>query len=389
MKLIFKFHLLPFILSLIFVLGIIKLDLSFITNNFSAPCKHIKGEKKSVRGRLATMINNEKSELELYGSLMDKEGITLLASSELSNETPYITYNFLPDSCGVRVNSFGHAYQQCFSIYAELLAFKKELKNAKITIILSPGWFEQGGSNIEAFLEFVRPNFLKRIIHDNSISINQKAAIGEFLFKNYQLIKNPNSLIEYFISIYKKRNLTFSKDLMKYNSISFENVEYSLFKNNTLKRKKIKYNFDDIASKRQEEILNAISNNNCFINNEYYEKYLLDKKGNMIQSDFPSIDTNLNQEYKDFKMLVDLLVENKAKPTFMIQGLSPYYFNNLKGFESVLKGIEKTLTKNNIPYLNMFTSNKSKFIPGSLIDVMHSSDYTWMKYNKFLIESYK
>jgi D-alanine transfer protein len=389
LKLILKYHVYPILISSLLLILQFKYDYIYILLlNTNKKEKIISGVKLTINGRLATMVESEKSELELYGSLLDKEGITLLASSELSNISPYITYHFLPDSLGIRVNSFGHAYQQCFSIFSELLAFKKELKDAKITIILSPGWFEQGGSNIEAFLEFVRPNFLKRIINDHTITTNQKAAIGEFLFKNYELIKNPNSLIEYFISIYKKRSFLNNDHVDKSSVLSFENVIYVLNKNKSIKYNHRKINFDSIALVRQNQMLKLITNNNFYINNEYYEKYLLDKNGKMIYSDFPTIDIKNNQEFKDFKMLVDLLVECKSKPTFMIQGLSPYYFNNLKGFDPVLNGVVKYLEQKNIPYLNMFTSSKDNFVPASLLDVMHSSDYTWMKYNKFLVENY-
>lgn len=391
MKIIAKYHFLPAFLSLFIIFSLGKIDWqSFIYSNNLIKNELVKGEKKTVKGWVATMIHDKSGELELdlLGSLLDKKGITLMASSELSNSSPYITYNYLPDSLGIRVNAFGHAYQQCFSIYCELLAFKKYLNGSRITIILSPGWFEQGGSNIEAFLEFVRPNFLKRIIKDNSIPIEAKASIGEFLFKHYDLIKDPNSLIDYFIDIYKSSKFPFVNEFERLNSLSIENVEYKLIRNSCLDPKKQIVNFEVIARRRQKEFLDSITNNKCFINDFYYKTYLLDHNGKMKQYTFSTIDTNNNQEYIDFKRLVDFLIEAKAKPTFMIQGLSPYYYKNLEGFNAVLGGIKNKLNQHKIPYLNMYTSKKSDFIPGSLLDVMHSSDYTWMMYNKFLIENY-
>jgi len=99
--------------------------------------------------------------------------IYLLGSSELTTYTPAIPYNFISHHFKERVISVGHAGNQCLSIFAQLLANEKRLKNAPIVIDISPTWFESksaNGTSSEVFLEFMTERFLKNIIHDENDS---------------------------------------------------------------------------------------------------------------------------------------------------------------------------------------------------------------------------
>ena len=91
---------------------------------------------------------------------------------------PYASYNFLPDSLGIPALGIGHAYHQELSILSALLAAGKKVDGSKVCIVLSPGWFYPGGKTIpQAFIEFVRPNFLNSIINDKSIDEKYRLCI--------------------------------------------------------------------------------------------------------------------------------------------------------------------------------------------------------------------
>jgi D-alanine transfer protein len=387
LKSVLKYHFIPLIIGLTISSILLIFGTSILKSKSENNTITVKGTKTTVRGYFANLNSNDSSELELVGSLTEKNGISLFGSSELSNETSYIPYYYLPDSLGIRVNGFGHAFHQSFSMYCELLALKDYLKDAKICIIVSPGWFEGEGTNIEAFLEFVKPNFLQRIITDNSISEFEKYQIGKYLFDNSELIKNPDRKIKYFTSLYEYNKLPILSSYLIARNNEFSKIHYKLSRNSKLKKINRKINWSKQFKGLQTEFVKSINSNKQYISDNYFNSFLKTKDGSIPSEEFANISLK-NQELKDFKLLINLLIEKKAKPSIIIQNLNPYYYNNLKGFNSTLAIILKLLEKNNIPYLNMFTPNRKNYIPGILDDRMHSGNLGWMKMNKFIVDTY-
>jgi poly-D-alanine transfer protein DltD len=86
------------------------------------------------------------------------ETIFLLGSSELVYQSPAIPYNFISSHFKTKLKAVGHAGNQCFSIYTQLLANYQRLNNAPVVVIISPGWFESKaskGTTSKIFLEWV------------------------------------------------------------------------------------------------------------------------------------------------------------------------------------------------------------------------------------------
>jgi hypothetical protein len=120
-----KYHFFAFVCALFisFFIAIFVIKLP-ILNQVQAKNKIISGNKTSYSGLYENLKANENLELELKGSLEEKNGISLFGSSELANYSNYIPYHFLPDSMGIRVNAFGHAFQQNLAVYTQLLLLK-------------------------------------------------------------------------------------------------------------------------------------------------------------------------------------------------------------------------------------------------------------------------
>lgn len=348
----------------------------------------IAGKKTSSKGLSANLLISEKSELELIGSLADKKGLTIFGSSELSNTTNFIPYEFLPDSMGIRTNAFGHAFQQNFAIYCQLLALKQYVKNSKICIILSPGWFETEGTNIEAFLEFVRPNFLRRIIQDNTISEPEQDYIARYIFKNYNLINKPSKEINYLYKRYQYRNLPILNNFFFQQKNTISTVNYQLHSNKTIKaiaNKKINWSQEKLKAKRR--FIATCTSNKLFINDDYYKNHILTdnkiRKGNVWK-----MNKNNNRELMDFKVLVQFLKENKCQASFIIQAYNPFHYQSIENFFPILNEIKSELTKHHFPYLDFYPKKISDYEPGTLIDIMHFGDVAWIQIDKFLVETY-
>ncbi|MGV3630589.1 MAG: D-alanyl-lipoteichoic acid biosynthesis protein DltD [Bacteroidota bacterium] len=388
MKFLVKYHILPLFAALVFayLLALLLVKSDLLVKQSPEP-KIVSGTNTGDTNCFFSLAPNEKLELALYGSLREKNGITLFGSSELSVNTACIPYAFLPDSLGIRTQAFGQAFQQHFAIYCQLLAFKSELKDAKICIILSPGWFEEEGTNIEGFLEFVRPNFLKRIASDQSIPLERKLEIGRYLQENYSAIVNPGAAINYFVNLYRYRNVYGLNDFFQKRGKEIQPIRYVLKANRSLERQQRTIDWGKrIAA--AESLFVASVHNAIYVNDSYFNEYIKQKDGSLHRGTYSKVDANNNRELEDFRLLVNLLAESGSKPTFVIQGMNPYHYQHLDRFDPLLEKITAELDKNNIPYLRLFTSKKANYQPGSLIDIMHMGDVSWLKMNKFLAEHY-
>ena len=380
---IIKYHLFPIFLVFAFL---------FSSNFF---LKDINFENKQIiRGVQSDSIRFQANyaegiagEINFISALRNKNSICLLGSSEFGNDKiRYYPHDFLKDSMKMNVFSFGHAFHQCFSMYCQLLANQADLKNANICIVLSPGWFITNGTNIEAFLEFVPENYLKRIINSPLITKPEILRIAKYINKNFDLINEPSSSLIYLDRLYEYRNYAY---LEKFNEVyknKINDVQYDLKlmpistpvkSSNTLIRRKLKLKF-----------LSEIKSNSIFVNDDYYYQHLSTKEKPYKQTLIESKLFLNRTELKDFHLLLDLLKKNNCKASFIFQPLNNYHYKGIEKFKQTKHEILSMLKKYGYPVLDMFTLNRNEFEPGILNDVMHTGDYGWTKINQFIYQTY-
>jgi D-alanine transfer protein len=385
-----KYHLLPFILAFVLAFIFVLIYINFKPNKSEITKDNtVKYFKKNCSTYSESPLLNQNFEKELVASLQDKECILLYGSSELSSASSSIPFKYLSEKKGWKVSAFGHAFQQNFSFFCQLLAMKKYLKNAKICFIISPGWFETEGTNIEAFLEFVSPNFLKRIINDNSISKNEKLYIGKYISKNLNLISSPSKEIKYFSNVYQYRNFPFLNDYFYSKTQEIGNVNYQI--ENKCKTALVSHFID--WEKEIKSLSNAfkssVKTNKLYIEDNYFKNEVLRKDGTIRKGNFDQLNVKNNQELEDFRMLLQLLKSQKVNASFIIQGLNPFHYQNLDNFNSVLNELLIEINSKGFKVLNQFSSDTEKYQAGLLNDIMHTGDLGWLLMNKFLIEMYE
>lgn len=390
MKFFLKYHLLTLLLG--FLLAYLCLGILIKTSVLTGTQK----TSKTVRGTVIPASNyfqnlteNESQELQLLASLREKSGITLFGSSELSSESQYNPYLFLPKTFNIRVNSFGRAFHQNLSIYCQLLAVKKELKNANICIILSPGWFEENGSHIEGFLEYARPNFLQQIIRDETISVADKKYLGEFLSKNYGLIENPNNAIQYLVNLYRFQSFPVLNKFFENRKMEISPIVYDLNLEKVQNQQKVNdFNFEKAKQLALQKFRLISANNKLFVSDSYFNEFIKKADGTIRKGHFDDLDANSNLELRDFEKVLKLLKSSNCKASFIMQPLNPYHYDNLSTFNPILKKIKARLEQEKIPFLNLFTSSKSNYVGGILVDIMHCGDYGWLEVDEFLYKTY-
>jgi D-alanyl-lipoteichoic acid biosynthesis protein DltD len=342
--------------------------------------------------------NNQFYEDKFLLSNDSSETIVILGSSELNGSTEAIPYNFISDNFKTKVVGVGHAGNQCFSIYSQLLANENRLKNAPIVIILSPGWFESKstkGTSSAIFLEYNSEWFLKTI-NKNSIDNEFTAYENKRISQLYNEFNAPN--LELKLMNYKHlASKSFIHAILFYPVILFDNLLISYKEKIVTQRKQItvtdrkpiiseeiSINWDSLLTASKVEITQNSNNNRFGINNQYYNDNIRGKRGKV-----EPVRVCFNQELEDFKMLLKLLKNKKANVSFVMSPLNPIYCKNLDDLSPTINVITDDIKQNGYCCLNLFETDTLKYDKAVLFDIMHMSKYGWYKINKFIVETYK
>lgn len=326
------------------------------------------------------------------------ETIFLLGSSELTGETEASPYNFITKHFTTKLNAVGHAGNQCFSIYSQLLANDNRLNNAPVVIILSPMWFQSDaadGTSAKIFLEFNSERFVNNIIENESADE----------FKDYESKRISELYTDFSSPDFALKQMHFQHEASR--SILHRAVYAPLIKTDELlfrckmnvthpgyffprphfrkaiTQDSILINWDSLFAQSKKEMLDKTTNNAWGIGNDYYSEYI---KGNTSTVKMRSDDRN--KELQDFKMLIRLLKEKKANASFIILPMNPYYYTNLSELTPLVNSLEADLESNHFSYLNFWVTDTAKFEKGILKDVMHLSSYGWYTADKFITETY-
>lgn len=363
------------------------------------------GKNKAVEPKLSesnyyeNFSTNPSLENQFLKSNEADKTIYLLGSSELGSKSEAIAHTFISKHFKTQVVSIGHAGNQCFSIYAQLLANSDRLKNASIVIILSPGWFESKparGTSSAVFLEFNPTPFQKKLVN-----LADEPLFTAYLNKRMAQLYtefNAPSLELKLLNFYHRaaispihKSLFYAPILidtkllqLKDKLTNTRNSTSKVTSRNNLFTGSSPVNWDSLENKSKQDVLAAASNNNLGIANEYYSQYINGKTGKI-----QVVTNSFNQELEDFYFLVKLLKTKEANVSFIISPLNALYYKNLSELSPLVKEIEKELQSNNFEYLNLFEGEAKNYNKALLHDVMHLSDYGWYKVDKFIVDTYQ
>ncbi|MFA7081404.1 MAG: D-alanyl-lipoteichoic acid biosynthesis protein DltD [Bacteroidales bacterium] len=393
MKKFIYLHLLPILLAII----ILFFSITRIHNIFL--------QEEENQNSLSNYINNFKDNSAFEDQFLlsndSADIIYLLGSSELTSATEASPYNFISNNFKTKVIGVGHAGNQCFSIYSQLLANANKLKDAPVIIILSPSWFhskDAKGTTSTVFLEYNSDKFLESILNNNDTSLSEfKGYETKRINDFYSEINNP-SLNLRGLSIENQSNKSFphylayqpvikTHDIIKKIRSVFIRDDYKAnyqpYNRQPILSENVIINWDSLFNNSRQEQINNSKNNSWGINDKYYKDNIKGENGRI-----KLVDNKYNQELKDFYMLIKLLHVKKANASFIILPLNPYYYNNSDNLTPLIKELEIELRKNNFSYLNFWNSDSNTFEKEILFDIMHLSKYGWYKADKFIVETY-
>ena len=239
--------------------------------------------------------------------------------------------------------------------------------------------------------------FLKKIVVNQNIPSIYKTFIGEYvnLHENdfYGLLPPMESLKNSYV-LSQPFNIsklwTGIKDFCqkKLSPAHYPpQVDY-VIESSFMERKHWHGNFDTMASQIKQKFLTSITTNNLFVNDEYYNTYLAyDNKEFELRIE-DKVDPSTNLEYAQFKMLLSYLKHKKINAGFVILPLNPYCYTNLDINMSFYETLANEIKEQDFACYNLYTADTVAYDEGILEDMMHLSDYGWMKVNQFIYETY-
>lgn len=335
-----------------------------------------------------------------------KKGVPVLfGSSELtSHHLPGIAYRFFcREHSSDQFLAVGHAGFQCLAILTTLAANKPVLKESRITIILSPGWFEKqyaSGTSLSSFFEFCPPDYLYQIYRDSSIDASTRRHLEQYIYTNYDKISKPDAVLR---AMSKKKELPlnsfFNYPFQKADDaeIAFQEqrdayltAQHRLMEQlSHLPAKPYHFsnrqiNWDSLFKASETHFKLISTSNDIGVENSYYESWLKGRPKKKVEA----VEPDHNQEYKDFEALVHFLEANQLKPLFVIMPLNPLAHENLETLSPTIQEVALRLKEKGFKTLNMYDDNMKSYRKGVLEDIMHPYDLGWYQIDRFILSNY-
>jgi D-alanyl-lipoteichoic acid biosynthesis protein DltD len=395
MKKIFVICFIHDILSFVFLyLVVFKTSLNRVL--WAENSKDVKSSKSF--DLIISYEDQEANENQFLASDSSRAVIFLLGSSELINNSPAVPYRFITSHFTTKVKAIGHAGNQCFSLFAQLLANTDRLNQAPVTFIISPGWFESKntkGTSAEVFLEFNSERFIKSIYRDTADREFQQYA-AKRISQMYSEFNSPNLLLKLMNENYLASKsiihricfeplICFDRFLLNRKE-KLEGLETKVLipKRLSLSCDSVRIPWDSLFDAGRADALKKATNNSMGINNAYYTEYIHGRTGKI-----EPVDQANNQELEDFKLLIRLVSAKKVNASFIISPLNALYYKNLREIDPTIQLVEKEIQDAHFPCLNLLCTDVSKYEKPVLTDIMHMADYGWYKADQFIVSTYQ
>ena len=401
LKKIIGYHLFPACIAFIITSFVFKIN----PHLFSQPDYSFSSHDVNQINGISYFEHQNLSNQVAFSIALKRSIPILFGSSELtSSHLEGLASNFFnKNKKNDQFFSIGHAGFQSFAILTSLVANRTLLKKSKITIILSPGWFEEhtsSGTSLKLFFEFCPPNYLYQIYSDTTVDIQTKQYIGDYLYRNYEKISKPDATIRRF----SKNDKPFFNKILNYpfnklNDFEISNQIKSDFYltsqkliSNELEHSSVKpyrfynriVNWDSLVKMSIKQFNSISNNNNVFVENEYYNTWVKPNPKKTLYT----VSKDCNREFKDFEALIHFLKVENIKPLFVIIPLNNRVYSNVEVLCPIISDINKVLARNKFKVLDMFTPNVVNYQPSVLEDIMHPYNTGWYQIDKFILDNY-
>jgi D-alanine transfer protein len=334
-----------------------------------------------------------KDKMKADGDLM------ILGSSELSSPVDQNPINIFPfNGAEYDVSIYGRAYTQSLQ-HATILSNIDNLNEKdKIAIVISSQWFASksgiDGSNFS--VNFSEQQFYDFFNNENIDKENKKyyaKRISELLKQSGEYVEERiYANLYYSDNFASKLVLTLLKPYYSFKEYVLEIKDkvqtVKLLEETKNKDEKILKDIDwnSEYQKAEEQGKSKVTNNDIFVDDNYYDTYLRDKYDSLKDS-WKDIDLLESKEVDDYKFLLKVCKENNIKPLIILMPVNGLYYDHLgltlEKRTEFYNSMEEIAENYDFDVLNLQNKEYEKYY---LSDVMHLGWKGWLNIDE---EMYK
>lgn len=331
---------------------------------------------------------------------MKEDGdLMLLGSSELSSPVDQNPTKIFPfKGAEYDVSIYGRAYTQSLQHATILSNINNINNNDKIAIVISAQWFANkvgidGGDFSVNFSEKQFYDFFdnENISKENKIYYAKR--ISELLKKSGEYGEERiYANLYYRDSLLSKSALTLLKPYysLKEYMLDIKDKVQTIKLLNTMEDKKenqIKeINWDKEYEKAENQGKDKVTNNDIFVDDDYYDTYLRDKYDS-LKNTWSDVNLLESKEVRDYDFLLQVCKENNIKPLIILMPVNGLYYDDLgltlEKRTEFYNTLEEIANNNGFDVLNLQNKEYEKYY---LSDVMHLGWKGWLNIDE---EMYK
>lgn len=380
--------LVPLLILFIFIFAFSKyLDYKF-ENDYSVQMATYYGEPVKNKGVAFQERGMKEDDLMIFGS------------SELGAAVPQNPKNMFPNNfMKSNGNVIGQGLTQDLIHSINIGGIDKSIKDKKVVYILSLQWFMAEEKNGDIDVAGFAGNFSSlqyyRYINNDNISENEKLEVSkrvEQLIKSYPTLKQdyiyaklhssnsfPKKVVRVFMEPYYFLRDKYLAMKDKYDSIDV--VQF--VKGKTLEINKIDWKEENI--KAEELAKSLTTNNDWYINDEYYNTFIKGKLDE-IKGSYKNINLNTSKEWDDLKIFLDTCKQTGVEPYIVLMPTNGTYYDYTgltkeKRHEFYDKA-EKITSSYGFETLNL---KDKEYEPYFMYDAMHLGWKGWLYINEKIV----
>lgn len=331
---------------------------------------------------------------------MKKDGdLMIFGSSELSSPVDQNPINIFPfKGAGYDVSIYGRAYTQSLQ-HATILSNIDDLNDKdKIAIVISAQWFDSkagiDGSDFSV-------NFSEQQFYDffNNEKVDKESKLY-YAKRISALLKDSGEYGEerIYANLYYRDNII-SKSVLTLLKPYYSLKEYMLEIKDKVQTVKLleemkdkdetiikDIDWNDEYKKAEEQGKSKVTNNDIFVDDNYYDTYLRDKYDSLKDS-WKDINLLESKEVDDYKFLIKICKENNIKPLIILMPVNGLYYDHLgltlEKRTEFYNSMEEIAENYDFDVLNLQNKEYEKYY---LSDVMHLGWKGWLNIDE---EMYK
>ncbi len=331
----------------------------------------------------------------------NKDDLIILGSSELDSWVPQNPKNMFPNSeLNCNIDLVGRAVVQNLANSIKIGAFQESFSGKKVVLVISLQWFLGDDIDLRGFKAHFSEIQFYKFMNNNKISPESKIYVCDRIIN---LLKNDSEFERpYLYAKLYKDNSVLSKTMSvcfkpyylireKFLDLKDKHQAYKAVKKfkNDPPRDTIKINWEEEEIKAEKMGKEYCTNNNFYVQDEYYDEYLKDRIDESKNSYDKDLDLCASKEFDDYRLMLETFKQTGVSPYIVFMSTNGWYYDyvGLSQDKRLLfyDKLGSMAKEYGFSYLDL---RDKEYEPYFYKDVMHLGWKGWLYVNKQITEHY-